>query len=70
MNAQADQQEKIDRNVRRAAGIAALRKIRRIVDEEVEADAARARLLRLLLRYGWIALLAAAGLLVYFMAAV
>lgn len=67
MNEHAVEQEKIDQNVRRTAGIAALRQIRRMVDEELDTDAVDARQLRLLLRYGWIVLLPAVCLLAYFM---
>ncbi|MDE2117960.1 MAG: hypothetical protein KGJ19_05125 [Betaproteobacteria bacterium] len=57
------EQERIEQNVRRTAGIHALRKIRGIVDEDLKKEAARAKLLHALLRYGWIALLLAALLL-------
>lgn len=61
MNTQ--EQERIEQNVRRTAGIHALRKIRGIVDEDLKDEAARAKLLHAFLRYGWIALLLAALLL-------
>lgn len=48
----------LQQNIRRATGLHALRKIRAIVDEENRQEAATARALRWLLRYGWIALLA------------
>ncbi len=56
-------QERIDQNVRRTAGIHALKEIRGIVDEDLREEAARAKLLRAFLRYGWIVLLLAAWLL-------
>ena len=58
---------RIEKNVRRAAGHAALREIRGIVDEEQEKDAANERALRAFLRYGWIVLLAAAALLAHYL---
>lgn len=57
------EQERIVQNVRRAAGAHALRKIHGIVDEDRHEEAARAKLLRIFLRYGWIVLLLAALLL-------
>jgi len=57
------EQERIGQNVRRAAGMHALKEIRGIVDEDLREEAARANLLRAFLRYGWIALLLAALLL-------
>jgi hypothetical protein len=56
-------QERIDQNVRRTAGIHVLKEIRGIVDEDLREEAARAKLLRAFLRYGWIVLLLAAWLL-------
>ncbi len=53
------EQERIEQNIRRSAGIAALRKIRVLVDEAQGEDAARAKLLRAFWRYGWIAVLLA-----------
>ena len=55
--------ERMEHNVRRTTGIHALRKIRGIADKYLREEAARAELLRTLLRYGWIALLFAALLL-------
>ena len=57
------EQERMDQNVRRAAGIHALKEIRGIVDEDLREEAARAKLLRVFLRYGWIVLLLATWLL-------
>ncbi len=52
----------LQRNIRRTVMQQALRKIRSVVDEEQAADAAAARSVRWLLRYGWIVLLLAAAL--------
>ena len=57
------EQERIGENVRRTAGIHALKEIRGIVDEDLNEEAARAKLLHVFLRYGWIVLLLAALLL-------
>jgi hypothetical protein len=57
---------RIEQSVRRTAGMRALKEIRGIVDEELRADAARDKLLRAYFRYGWIALLLAALLLVHY----
>jgi hypothetical protein len=56
-------EDPLQQNIRRATGLHALRKIRTIVDEENRQEAATARILRRLLRYGWIALLAVVVLL-------
>jgi hypothetical protein len=55
--------EPLQQNIRRTTGIHALKKIHSIVDEENEHDAAVARTLRWLLRYGWIVLLVIAAFL-------
>ncbi len=47
----------LQQNIRRTTGVHALRQIRAIVDEENKNDAATARALRWMLRYGWIVLL-------------
>jgi hypothetical protein len=52
--------------VRRAAGIRALKEIRSIVDQDLGEEAARAKLLHIFLRYGWMLLLLAAGLLGFY----
>jgi hypothetical protein len=57
------EQERIEQNVRHATGIHALKEIRGIVDEDLREEAARAKLLRVFLRYGWIVLLLATWLL-------
>ncbi|MEJ1958716.1 MAG: hypothetical protein WDM70_04065 [Nitrosomonadales bacterium] len=56
-------QQRIERNVRHTTGIHALKKIRGIVDEDLREEAARTKLLRTFLRYGWVVLLLAAWLL-------
>jgi len=55
--------DQLQQNIRRATGQNALKKIRAIVDEENEHDAAIARAMRWLLRYGWILLLLVAAVL-------
>lgn len=59
------EQETVEKKVRRAAGINALRKIGAIVAEEQRADAEKARVLRWFVRYGWIVLIGSALLLAY-----
>ena len=59
--------EDIDKNLRRAAGVSALRKIGKLVEEEQRVDAVKASALRGFFRYGWIVLLCVAILLTYFM---
>lgn len=56
-------EDPMQKNIRRTAGLHALRKIHAIVDEENKNDAASARTLRWLLRYGWIVLLVFVALL-------
>lgn len=56
-------EEQLQQNIRRSTGLHALKKIGAIVDEENKNDVADARMLRWLLRYGWIALLIAAAIL-------
>ena len=55
--------DEMQQNIRRTTGQQALKKIRAIVDEENEHDAAIARTLRGLLRYGWVLLLVVAAVL-------
>jgi hypothetical protein len=55
--------DQMQQNIRRTTGLNALKKIRTIVDEENEHDAAIARAMRWLLRYGWILLLLVAAVL-------
>jgi len=57
------EQDRIEQNVRQTAGLHALKEIRAIVDQDLREEAARVKLLRALLRYGWIVLLVAAWLL-------
>ena len=52
-----DADDRLQKNIRRTAGLHALRRIAAIVDEENRSDAATANLLRWLLRYGWVVLL-------------
>jgi hypothetical protein len=56
-------EDRLQQNVRHTTGVHALRKIGSIVDEEKKLDAADARMLRWLLRYGWIALVVVAAIL-------
>lgn len=60
-------EDPLQQNIRRTTGQHALKKIRAIVDEEIARDAAAARALRWLLRYGWIVLLVIAALLAHLM---
>ena len=59
-------QERIEQNVRRTAGVNALKEIRVIVDDELREEAARTKLLRAFLHYGWVVLLLMAGFLARF----
>lgn len=59
------QQKRIEQNIQRTVGKRALREIREIVDEELRVEAAKARILRALVKYGWIILLPVLVLLVY-----
>ena len=58
---------RIEQNVQRTVGHAALKKIRGIVDEEVEKEVASARSLRAFMRFGWVILLAAVALLAHYL---
>ncbi|MGB9094413.1 MAG: hypothetical protein WCB93_09880 [Gallionella sp.] len=55
----------VEQKVKRAVAVSALRKIGRIVDQEQQAEAGKAGLLRWFARYGWIALPAAVLLAAY-----
>lgn len=57
----------MEQNIRRAAGMRALKEIRGIVDEDLREEAVRKKWLAALLRYGWIFLLLAALLAAYFL---
>ena len=59
--------ELIDKNVRHATGLHALRKIGAIVAEEQRADVEKANVLRWFARYGWILMLCITLLFAYFM---
>lgn len=56
-------EDPLQQNIRRTTGLHALKKISAIVDEENRNDAAKARIFRWVLRYGWIVLLIIAALL-------
>ena len=56
-------EDQMQKNISRTTGLHALKKIRTIVDEENEHDAAVARTMRWLLRYGWVVLLVIAVVL-------
>ena len=55
----------IEKKVRRAVGISALRKIGKIVAAEQQADAEKDEVLRWFARYGWIVFLGGALLLAF-----
>ena len=55
--------ESIEQDIRRTVGMRALKEVRNIVDEDLHGEAVRKKWLRAFLRYGWIVLLLAAGLL-------
>lgn len=59
------EQEIVEYKVRRATGINALHRIGRIVAEEQQADADKAKVLRWFIRYGWLLLAGGALLLAY-----
>jgi len=58
--------ERLQKNIRRTTGLHAIKQLQSIVDEESNKDAETARILRSLLRYGWIVLVPAAVLLAHF----
>ena len=62
---QSPEQDIVERKVRRAAGINALRRIGLIVAREQQADADNASMLRWFAKYGWIALPGAAAAVAY-----
>lgn len=57
------EQEHIEQNIRRTAGLHALRQVRRLVDEEERKEETRRKLLRAYAFYGGVILLALALLL-------
>ena len=59
------EQEIIERKIRRAAAVNALRKIDKIVARESQADMEKVKAVRWFVRYGWMILLFGALLLVY-----
>ena len=54
----------VQHKVRRAAGLVALRKISKIVEQELKDDAEKAQVVRWFVRYGWIILSGCALLLI------
>ncbi len=60
-------EDPLQQNIRRTTGKHALKQIHAIVEEENENEAAKARALRWLMRYGWIVLLVGAALLAHLM---
>lgn len=58
-------EDPLQENIRRTTGQHALKQIRAIVEEENKHEAAKARALRWLMRYGWLVLLAGAALLAH-----
>ena len=61
------EQDIVEKKVRRAVGISALRKIGAIVAREQQADTAKDNVLRWFIRYGWMILLGGALLQAYVM---
>ncbi len=61
------EREIVEHKVRRAVGVNALRKIGEIVADERQADTEKARVLRWLLRYGWLVALGAVLAWAYWM---
>lgn len=59
--------EPLQKNIQRAVGISALRKIRTLVDAEEANDAFKARALRWLMGYGMLLMLGVALLLAKFL---
>lgn len=55
--------DNLQKNIRRTTAAHALKQIRTIVDEENANEASKARMLGLLVRYGWVILLLIAILL-------
>ena len=60
-------EEKLEKNINRTAGLHALSQINTILEKEKNSDADTARALGLLLRYGWLALLFVAAILAHLM---
>jgi hypothetical protein len=63
------EQDRLQENVRRSAGLHALKKTGAIADAEQKREAARTRFLYAFLSYGWIVLLLAIFLLAHFLGA-
>lgn len=62
---QPEDDDALEKNVRRVTGVSALRKIGKIVAEDLQVDAEKEKALRWFMRYGWMVLLAGALLLAY-----
>jgi hypothetical protein len=62
---QPEDDDAIEKNVRRTTGVSALHKIGKIVAEDLQVDAEKEKALRWFTRYGWMVLLAGALLLAY-----
>lgn len=62
---QPEDNDALEKNVRRATGVSALRKIEKIVAEDLRVDAEKEKALRWFARYGWMVMLAGALLLAY-----
>ena len=58
-----EEREHLEQNIRRTVGMRALKEVRSLVDEDLREEALREKWLHAFLRYGWIVLLLAAGLL-------
>lgn len=67
---QPEDDDAIAKNVRRTTGASALRKIGKIVAEDLQVDAEKEKALRWFARYGWMVLLAGALLLAYLLGVV
>ena len=63
----APEREHLEQNIRRTVCMRALREARNLVDKDLHEEAIRKKWLRAFLRYGWIILLLAAGLLAHYL---
>lgn len=61
------QDEPLKQNIRRTTGLHTLKKIRALVDTELANESYKARALRRIRRYGWLALPLLALLVAYFL---
>lgn len=64
------EREHIERNIRRTVGGKVLREMSTLADEIEREEAVRRRLLRAVLRYGWVVLLLAAALSAHYLGVV